>query len=46
MGYGLNYGYGFMGGWGGGAIMWLACIVWTVVGVLAAIWLWQQINRK
>ncbi len=43
-------GYGMMGyssGMGGfGFFMAFAGIVWTVVGILAAVWLWQQINKK
>jgi hypothetical protein len=39
MGYGTNMGgFGFFMAAGG--------IVWTIVGILAAVWLWQQINRK
>lgn len=47
-----NYGegYGMMGygaGMGGfGFFMAFGGIVWTVVGVLAGVWLWQQINKK
>lgn len=37
-GYGMMDGVGFLGGFG--------CIVWTIVGILAAIWLWQNINKK
>jgi len=47
MGYGLgNWGYGMMGGWGGGIFVWLGCVVWIVVGILAAVWLWQHIDKK
>lgn len=35
-------GSGMGGGWYGG----LTWIVWTAVGVLAAVWLWQQISKK
>lgn len=40
-------GYGMMG-YGGGsmAFMFAGGLVWTVVGVLAAVWLWQNINKK
>jgi len=45
-GYGsmMPWGWGMMGG--GNFFMFLAMIVWLVVGVLAAIWLWQHIDRK
>ena len=40
-------GFGMMdGGMGGGWYGGLTWVVWTVVGVLAAIWLWQQISKK
>lgn len=40
-------GYGMMGyGGGGGTFMVLGGIVWTVVGILAGVWLWQNINKK
>lgn len=33
--------------WGGGGIFFpLAGIVWLIVGIFAAIWLWQQITKK
>ncbi|HXK31474.1 MAG TPA: hypothetical protein VJZ94_01905 [Candidatus Paceibacterota bacterium] len=39
-----------MSGWGmmsGGSVFdWLSSLVWLVVGVLAAVWLWQHIDRK
>lgn len=39
-----------MNGWGGmGASGWffgITWIVWLIVGILAAVWLWQQINKK
>lgn len=47
-----NYGGGYgMMGYGGdmggfGFFMTAGGIVWTVVGILAAVWLWQQINKK
>jgi len=39
-------GYGMMD-WGGGWGLFgsLSSLVWLVVGVLAAVWLWQQIKR-
>lgn len=37
----MNFGGGF---WGGA--MSLASIVWLIVGILAAVWLWQQITKK
>lgn len=43
-GYG-NSGYGMMG-YGGGTFMVFGGIVWTIVGILAGVWLWQNINRK
>lgn len=49
MGYYGDWGYGMMGSWGAGGfgvLMWIICLVWLVVGVLAAIWLWQRIKRK
>ncbi len=50
-----NFGYSFETmmpwGWGGmmgsgGILGWLSSLVWLVVGVFAAIWLWQHIDRK
>ena len=41
-GYG---GYGMMG-YGGSSIMILISLVWLIVGILAAVCLWQQINKK
>ncbi|MBI5077748.1 MAG: hypothetical protein HZB11_00025 [Candidatus Yonathbacteria bacterium] len=40
-------GYGMMG-YGGGAstFMVMGGVVWTVVGILAGVWLWQNINKK
>lgn len=34
--------------WGGGMGVWgpLTMLVWLVVGILAAVWLWQQITKK
>lgn len=40
-GWGMGWGMG-AGGWFFG-ITW---IVWLIVGILAAVWLWQQINKK
>lgn len=49
-GEGYRLGYGMMGygsGMGGfGFFMAFGGIVWTVVGILAGVWLWQQINKK
>lgn len=43
MGYG-NWGYGMMdGGWGWA--MGLTWLVWLVVGILAAVWLWKHIKK-
>ncbi len=41
-----NYGsmMGWLGGWGIG--MFLTWVVWTAVGVLLIIWLWQKISKK
>lgn len=47
-----NYGggYGMMGYGGGmngfGFFMVAGGIIWTIVGILVAVWLWQQINKK
>ena len=43
-----NIGYGMMGGWGGSfwGVFGLAFIlVWFVVGVLAAMWLWRHVKK-
>ena len=40
----MPWGWGMMGG--GNIFMFLAFVVWLVVGVLAAIWLWQHIDKK
>jgi hypothetical protein len=46
MGYGYGgLGYGMMGGYGG-VLSSLTFFVFLVVGVLAAIWLWQHIDKK
>lgn len=45
--WGFDGGYGMMGyGGGAGAFMVTGGIVWTIVGILAGVWLWQNINRK
>ncbi len=36
--------YGMMGF--GGGFMLITWLVWLIVGIFAAIWLWQQINKK
>ncbi len=36
--------YGMMGFSGG--FMLVTWVVWLIVGILAAIWLWKQINKK
>ncbi len=41
---GDGYGYGMMGF--GGGFMLITWAVWLIVGILAAIWLWKQINKK
>ncbi|PIT89146.1 MAG: hypothetical protein COU27_01865 [Candidatus Levybacteria bacterium CG10_big_fil_rev_8_21_14_0_10_36_7] len=46
------WGEGFegCGGWGGGMMMsgfyGLPSIIWSIVGVLAIVWLWNQISKK
>lgn len=43
----FGYGYGMMGyGGGAGTFMVAGGLVWTVVGILACVWLWQNINKK
>jgi len=44
----MNYGYGQMMGGSGffGAFGILTWLVVLVVGILAAVWLWQQITKK
>lgn len=51
----MGGGNSMMGGWGqnlpwwGGVGSWfisLLWLVWLIVGILAAIWLWKQINKK
>ncbi len=40
-------GYGMMGyGGGAGFFMVAGGLVWIVVGILAGVWLWQNISRK
>ncbi len=41
---GDGYKNGMMGF--GGVFMLMTWIVWLTVGILAAIWLWKQINKK
>ncbi len=36
--------YGMMGF--GGGFMFITWAVWITVGILTAIWLWKQINKK
>jgi len=45
MGYGWNP---MMSGWGGFSVLFfnLSLIVWLIVGILAAVWLFRQINKK
>ena len=42
---GLRYG---MMGYGGGASFFMVAggLVWVIVGILAGVWLWQNINKK
>ncbi|MDO8600970.1 MAG: hypothetical protein Q7R73_05225 [bacterium] len=40
-----GFGPGFMGG-GGSLLFLLTWLVWLAVGILAAAWLWKQINKK
>jgi hypothetical protein len=48
--WGLNGGYEMMGYGGGmgsfGLFAVMAWSVWIVVGILACVWLWQNINKK
>ncbi|MBI4085457.1 MAG: hypothetical protein HY432_03070 [Candidatus Liptonbacteria bacterium] len=46
----MNYGYGYepmmgSGGWFGTLAL-LTWIVWLAVGILLAVWLWQNISKK
>ncbi len=45
--WGAGSGYEMMG-YGGGAstFMVFGGLVWIVVGILAGVWLWQNINKK
>ena len=53
----MGVGSGMMGGWNAGSnpmslggfgswLVMLAWIVWFIVGLLAAVWFWRQINKK
>lgn len=42
----LDRGYGIMGYGGGATFMVMGGLIWTVVGILAGVWLWQNINKK
>jgi len=45
--WGFNGTYGMMGYGGGmGTFMFVGGVVWTLVGILAVIWLWQHISKK
>lgn len=41
----MQFGNGMMGGYGGGLWMSITWLVWTLVGIFAAVWLWQQIRK-
>ncbi len=41
---GDGYKYGMMGY--GGGLMLLTWLVWLIVGILTAVWLWKQISKK
>jgi len=46
-----GYGYNMMGNQGNmmggfGTFMAVGGIVWTIVGILAIVWLWQHIDKK
>ena len=41
-----NFGYGPMWGGGGSWLFPLTWLVWLIVGILAAIWLWQHIKKE
>ncbi|HBV33352.1 TPA: hypothetical protein DIC39_01675 [Patescibacteria group bacterium] len=48
---GQMMGYGMMGGWYGGwnwlaALGFLNLLIWLIVGIFLAIWLWQKIKTK
>ncbi len=38
-GSGLGFGLGF-------GLIHISILIWSVVGVLAAVWLWKQISKK
>ncbi|MEX0877711.1 MAG: hypothetical protein WDZ40_02485 [Candidatus Spechtbacterales bacterium] len=42
----MGNGVGMMGGGVFGFFALLTWLVWLVVGILAVVWLWQDINRK
>jgi len=43
----MMYGYGnALSGGGFPLLMGLTWLVWLVVGVLLAVWLWQKISKK
>lgn len=44
--YDLDGGYGMTEYGGGGLFMVAGGFVWITVGVLACVWLWQNINKK
>lgn len=45
--FGGHSGYGMMGyGGGAGFFMVAGGLVWVGVGILACVWLWQNINKK
>jgi hypothetical protein len=46
MGYQYSYGFGPMASGGFGLLCLITWLVWTVVGILLAIWLWQKISHK
>ena len=42
MSWGNMMSYGGFWGWTGGILH----LVWLIVGIFAAVWLWQRINKK
>ncbi len=44
--WGNEYGMMGHGGVGMGTFMFVGGTTWTVVGILAGVWLWQNINKK
>lgn len=45
--WGAYGGYGMMGhGFGTSILLVAGGLVWTLVGILAMVWLWQHINKK